>query len=72
VYPNPVTNELIIEIKANTKKTNFEILNSIGQVAFKGNLLERTVVQTSGFAPGMYLIKFENGKSFEFKKIIKE
>jgi photosystem II stability/assembly factor-like uncharacterized protein len=72
IYPNPVTNELIIEFNGNTKNTNFEILNSIGQVVFKGNLIEKTVVQTSNFAPGIYLLKLENGKTFEFKKIIKE
>lgn len=72
VYPNPVTNELTIEIKENTKKTDFEILNSLGSVVFKGNLVEKTVVQTSVFSPGMYLLKFENGKTFEFKKLIKK
>ena len=72
IYPNPVTNELIVENKGNTEKINFEILNSIGQVVFKGNLIEKIVVQTAKFATGVYLIKLENGKTFEFKKIIKE
>jgi ligand-binding sensor domain-containing protein len=72
VYPNPVINELIIEFDGNTKKACFEILNSIGQVVFKGNLNEKTIVNTSNFAPGFYLIKLGNGKTFEFKKIIKE
>ena len=72
VYPNPVSNELIIEREGNNEKVNFEILNAIGQVVFKGNLIDKTTVQTSNFAPGVYLIKLENGKTFEFKKIIKE
>jgi hypothetical protein len=72
IYPNPVSNELIIEINGNNEKINFYILNAIGQVVFKGNLVEKTTVQTSNFAPGVYLIKLENGKTFEFKKIIKE
>jgi hypothetical protein len=29
-------------------------------------------VQTSGFSPGIYILKLENGKAYEFKKIIKE
>ncbi|NCD00260.1 MAG: T9SS type A sorting domain-containing protein, partial [Bacteroidia bacterium] len=37
-----------------------------------GICVERITVQTSGFAPGVYVIKLENGKTFEFKKIIKE
>lgn len=72
IYPNPVSNELIIEIEGNNKNLNFEILNTIGQVVFKGNLFDKTTVQTSNFATGFYLIKFGNGKTFEFKKIIKE
>jgi hypothetical protein len=72
VYPNPITNELMIEIEGNNEPVYFEILNTLGQVVFKGNLVEKTTVQTSNFAPGVYLIKFTNGKTFEFKKIIKE
>ncbi len=72
VYPNPVSNELIIEIEGNSDKLDFEIFNAIGQVVFKGNFVERTTVQTSNFAHGVYLIKLENGKTVEFKKIIKE
>lgn len=70
-YPNPVTNELTIELEGNTTKTNFEILNSLGQVVFSGNLIEKTIVQTASFASGVYMIKLKSGKSFEFKKIIK-
>ena len=72
IYPNPVSNELNIELKGNIEQVNFEIFNSIGQVVFKGSLVEKTTVQTSNFAPGVYIIKLENGKTFEFKKIIKE
>jgi hypothetical protein len=72
VYPNPVSNELIIEIEGNNRKVNFDILNTIGQVVFKGNLVDKTTVQTSNLIHGIYLIKLENGRTFEFKKIIKE
>ncbi|MFZ4399968.1 MAG: T9SS type A sorting domain-containing protein [Bacteroidales bacterium] len=72
VYPNPFKNELIIESKGNTKKLSFEILNAIGQIVFKGKLIEKTIVQTTDFIPGVYVIRLENGKTFEFKKIVKE
>ena len=72
IYPNPVSNELIIESDGSNNGIAFEIMNAIGQVVYKGKLLDKTVVQTTGFTPGIYLIKLENGKSFEFKKIIKE
>ena len=72
VYPNPVSNELIIELEGNKEKVTFEIFNSIGQIIYKGNLIEKTTVQTTNFAQGVYLIKLNNGKTFEFKKIVKE
>ena len=72
VYPNPITNELMIEIEGNSEPVNFEILNARRQVVFKGNLVEKTTVQTSNFTTGIYLIKFISNKTFELKKIIKE
>ena len=71
IYPNPVSNELIIEINENKSVLNFEIINSIGSVIYKGNLVNNTIVQTNNFASGIYLIRFTNGKTSEFKKLIK-
>jgi len=72
VYPNPASNELIIEANGNNETINFEIYNSVGQLVFKGSLLNKTIVQTGSFATGVYMIKLDGGKTFEFKKIIKE
>jgi hypothetical protein len=72
IYPNPVSNELIIEIKENKEQTDFEILNSTGQVVYSGNIIQKTAVNTSKFSSGVYLIKIKNGTSFEFSKIIKD
>ena len=72
IYPNPVLDELTIEIEGNNQKQNFEILNANGQVVFKGEITEKTTVQTSKFTSGVYFIKLANSKTFEFKKIIKE
>lgn len=72
LYPNPVSDELFIEIKDNSDITFFEILNTTGQIVFTGMLTEKTVVQTGSFAPGLYVIKFTNGKTVAFNKVIKE
>jgi Zn-dependent metalloprotease len=71
VYPNPVSNELTIDFEDNSEKIGFEIINSIGQTVHKGNMVNHTTVQTGSFAPGTYLVKIENGGTFEFCKIIK-
>jgi hypothetical protein len=71
VYPNPFSNELIIETDGNNDRIEFEILNSAGSAIYKSTLFDKVIVQTGHFAPGIYLIKLDNGKVFEFKKIIK-
>ncbi|MCX6282053.1 MAG: T9SS type A sorting domain-containing protein [Bacteroidetes bacterium] len=68
VYPNPVNNELIIELPKNKQSLKFEILNSVGQVVFEGALMEKTVVSTSSFTKGVYLIKFENRMTVKIVK----
>lgn len=72
VYPNPVTNELTIELNDNITPVKFGIVNSSGQSVYNGVISNKVTIQTSNFAPGVYLIRLESGRSFEFKKIIKK
>ncbi|MEP6796485.1 MAG: T9SS type A sorting domain-containing protein [Saprospiraceae bacterium] len=57
VYPNPVKDELMIEIPGNREVVQFDILNSVGQVIHKGHVLEIILVKMSKFAPGVYVVK---------------
>jgi hypothetical protein len=72
VYPNPVKNELTIEMPVNSESVNFEIINSMGAVIYNGSFIQKTTIQTSGFAEGIYVIKFANAYTSEFKKVIKQ
>jgi hypothetical protein len=72
LYPNPVSNVLFIETKGDAKETNVEIVNSLGQVVYKGYFVEKTAIRTSGYAPGVYLIKLERDNTYEFRKIVKK
>lgn len=69
IYPNPVKNELRIDFVGGS---TFEILNLMGQVVYNGNLINNSIVQTSNFSSGVYLIKLKIGNTFEYRKIIKE
>ncbi len=71
-YPNPMRDELVFEIPGNNMIRNFEIINGIGQIIYKGDLIEKTFVHTANFKPGLYLVKLENGSFFDYMKIIKE
>lgn len=72
MYPNPVLSELNIEMIGSNDPVSFEILNSLGQLVFKGALIEKTVVNTLSFPSGLYLVKIHTGMAVEFKKLIKE
>jgi len=69
VYPNPVKNDLKIDFEGGSI---FEIQNISGQTVHTGNLTKSSVIQTSNFPAGIYIIKFPTGKTFEYKKFIKE
>lgn len=69
IYPNPVKDQLRIDFE---EGSTFEILNLIGQVVYTGNMIKNTIVETSPLSSGVYMIKFKTGKTFEYRKIIKE
>jgi hypothetical protein len=69
IFPIPIKNEFKIDFEGGS---TFEILNLMGQVIYTGNINKSQIVQTTDFSAGTYLIKFKIGKSFEYKKIIKE
>jgi hypothetical protein len=72
VYPNPVSDELTIEIRGNREKVSFDLLNSIGQIVQKGSFIEKIVIQTNNIVTGVYLIKLQYGNAVEVKKVMKE
>lgn len=72
LFPNPVSNELIIKSKGFNGPLSFEILNSIGQVIVKGDFVDIISVNTGELAPGVYVVKLTSGKGVEYRKIIKE
>lgn len=72
VYPNPVTNELIVELKNNISQRSVEILNVAGQVIYQGSVTDKAIINTDAFSPGVYLIRITGNDSTEVRKIIKE
>ncbi len=71
IYPNPAEDEFTIESKGNTNKIDFEIFNYIGQIVYKGSMIEKTVVPTANFTAGMYVIRFRNSERLEYRKVVK-
>ncbi len=71
VYPNPMDDELAMEAKWNTDLITFDIYNSIGQIVYKGYMVDKTVVYTEGFAAGVYMIRLKYGGRMIYKKVVK-
>ena len=67
VYPNPAKGQFNIEFAGGSV---FEIQNLTGQLIYTGNLNISNIVRTDSFKSGIYVIKFNTGKSIEFKKVI--
>jgi hypothetical protein len=72
IYPNPINNELIIELEGNSESVNIIILNSVGQTIYKSSLIDRAIIQTTSLTPGIYLIKLETRNAYLIKKMMKE
>jgi hypothetical protein len=72
IYPNPVTDQLIIECKGLTEKLHFEILNSTGEKVYKGEMSERAIVPTARLSAGIYLLKVVSESGIFIKRITRE
>lgn len=72
VYPNPVSNELNLEAGDDSDRVFFEILNGLGQLVSKGSFSEKHTISTGHFAPGVYWLKIENGRTPVWVKLLKE
>ena len=72
VYPNPVSDKLMIDLQENAASVHYELYNTTGQAVFNGDFAEKTVLQTNHLVPGLYVLKLISGKIIEFRKIIKE
>lgn len=68
LYPNPVQDELKIEMKDNVENQSFVILNFAGQVIVHGNMVNKIFIDTKNYFPGIYFIKFQNGVIMKFIK----
>jgi uncharacterized delta-60 repeat protein len=71
VYPNPFSNEFVIELDGLPENSKYSIINSVGQIVLQGDLLNRVKVDAANFLSGFYLLRLGNEKSFHIRKIIK-
>ncbi len=74
VYPNPVHNNLYFDVPYGNDDTTISISNIAGQVIKTWHLSPDLAkeVSMSGFESGIYIVRLQQGKSQQIKKIVKE
>jgi len=71
IYPNPVSNELLLENKSIQELVRYEIMNATGQVIISGTITERAAVNIARLSPAVYVIRIWTERGFLVQKIVK-
>lgn len=72
IYPNPISNQLIIELPGSTKLTPYQIHDAFGRLVIKGEVTEKCIVNTKKLVPGVYFIHIGKDGGGENRKLVKE
>jgi hypothetical protein len=72
IYPNPVRDELIVEIPEARQSTQLVLFNMLGQVCDTSEILQHGVIDMSDLPGGVYTIKITHGNQVMTKKIVKQ
>jgi Secretion system C-terminal sorting domain len=61
VSPNPFTDQLTIYTNGISGNIKYDLLNSLGQIVWQGEVTDHGTIETSSFSAGVYFLRFENG-----------
>jgi hypothetical protein len=73
IYPNPVTEQLQIELPDNTNSIiNYKIINNLGQIVQTDNNFSKSYIETSNLPKGFYHILIESKENQYINKFVKQ
>jgi photosystem II stability/assembly factor-like uncharacterized protein len=72
VFPNPIKNEMTIEVAGNSILLDFEVMNSLGESMATGSFFNQALVNTVSFPAGLYLVKVVMRGKVILVKVVKE
>ena len=73
IYPNPASENLIIEDFSYTKDLVISMYDNQGQLLLQQPILQnKTFINLVYFSKGLYFLKVENGNGYTVKKFVKE
>ena len=56
IYPNPVVDELTMEMKGNTEEVVFQIIDMMGSVVYQGIMKDKKMMNLSTLQPGLHIV----------------
>ncbi len=72
IYPNPVTNKINIETMLDLQNATLNIVNSLGEIVMKKQLISDTEFDVSNFKNGVYFLNIVSNNYTVFRKFIKQ
>ncbi|MBK9764245.1 MAG: S8 family peptidase [Flavobacteriales bacterium] len=74
VWPNPVSNELLIQVPGNIASTHVSIQDLTGRQVFIGNFTaaDRIAINTEAWSSGLYLVRVQQGDGSFISKVVKD
>ncbi len=72
IYPNPVTNKINIETMLDLQNATLNIVNSLGEIVMKKQLISDTEFDISNFKNGVYFLNIVSNNYTVFRKFIKQ
>jgi hypothetical protein len=72
IYPNPVADELTIELGGKGEAQPFDIMDPMGRLIRKGNVNGRATIEVPDLAPGIYLLRIGTGSARSVKVFEKD
>ena len=72
IYPNPVTNKINIETALDLQNATLNIVNYLGEIVMKKQLISDTEFDVSNFKNGVYFLNIVSNNYTVFCKFIKQ
>ncbi len=72
IYPNPFTDNLMIELNGISGPADVEIYNASGLKVLSDRFTQRILLPCSDLKPGIYLVRIYDGNSVYWRKTIRE
>jgi len=72
IYPNPVTNKINIETMLDLQNATLKIVNSLGEIVMKKQLISDTEFDVSNLKNGVYFLNIVSNNFTVFRKFVKQ